>query len=266
MKSYFKSLFHYLRLFHYWNRGHSFQPKEALKRIHFEESKVDNPLKTFFDAKHSGRGIWKWTHYFDVYHRHLSTHRSKPVQMLEIGIYSGGSLDMWYSYFGSESTIHGVDIEPACAKYANAYTHIHIGDQADHAFWQRFKKEVPLLDVIVDDGGHQAYQQEATFEALFDHLAPGGVYICEDIHGRFQAFGYYLMGLATGLHAMLPSSLPLSNPSTALQSQIASVHVYPYIVVIEKLATPRKAFYSEKHGEEWNPFYDTQHQLIRQPD
>lgn len=159
--------------------------------------------------------------------------------------------------------MYGVDIEPACTKYANAHTHIYIGDQADKTFWENFKKEVPLLDVIVDDGGHQAYQQQATFEALFDHLAPGGVYICEDIHGRFQAFGYYLMGLATGLHCMLPSSVALSNPTTLLPSQIASVHVYPYLVVVEKHGESRTALSSEKHGTEWNPFYNSNNQLVR---
>ena len=30
-----------------------------------------NPLRAFFDARTEGRGIWKWLHYFDIYHRHL---------------------------------------------------------------------------------------------------------------------------------------------------------------------------------------------------
>src|SRR5690349_627605 len=30
-----------------------------------------NPLEEYFDSVTEGRGIWKWTHYFDIYHRHF---------------------------------------------------------------------------------------------------------------------------------------------------------------------------------------------------
>jgi hypothetical protein len=61
----------------------------------------DNPLWQYFTNHNEGRGIWKWNHYFPIYHRHFSKFIGKPVKILEIGIYSGGSLDMWRSYFGS---------------------------------------------------------------------------------------------------------------------------------------------------------------------
>ena len=34
------------------------------------------------------------------------------VTVLEVGIYSGGSLLMWRDYFGADCTIYGVDIQP----------------------------------------------------------------------------------------------------------------------------------------------------------
>lgn len=37
--------------------------------------------------------------------------------VLEVGVYSGESLEMWHSYFGEGSHIYGVDIEPACKAY-----------------------------------------------------------------------------------------------------------------------------------------------------
>ena len=40
-------------------------------RAHLAAS-IDGELRNFFDAHHSGPGIWKWTHYFDAYVRHLS--------------------------------------------------------------------------------------------------------------------------------------------------------------------------------------------------
>jgi hypothetical protein len=57
---------------------------------------------------------------------------------------------------------------------------IFIGDEEDRKFWRRFKAEVPAVDIVIDDGGHQTQQQVVTLEELLPHLRPGGVYICED--------------------------------------------------------------------------------------
>src|SRR5207248_1717332 len=73
-----------------------------------------NPLEAYLDAYEKGPGIWKWRHYFDVYHRHLSKFVGREVHVVEIGIQSGGSLRMWRHYFGDRALIYGVDIDPTC--------------------------------------------------------------------------------------------------------------------------------------------------------
>src|SRR5215470_2208525 len=73
-----------------------------------------NPLEEYFDAVTEGPGVWKWRHYFPIYHRHLSKFVGRAVHVVEIGVYSGGSLAMWRSYFGDDCRIYGVDIDPAC--------------------------------------------------------------------------------------------------------------------------------------------------------
>src|SRR5262249_13726373 len=109
-----------------------------------------NPLEQFFDGRTEGRGIWKGQPYFEIYDRHFSKFVGKDVHMLEIGIYSGGSLEMWKDYFGLRAHIYGVDIEAACESYEDPQTKIFIGDQADRSFWERFKQDVPKLDIVVD--------------------------------------------------------------------------------------------------------------------
>lgn len=121
-----------------------------------------NPLRLYFDKHTKGHGIWKWRHYFDIYHRHFSKYCDQKVNILEIGIYSGGSLEMWRSYFGSQCHIYGVDIEEACKVYNNEYTSVVIGDQADPLFWQKFKQNVQGIDILIDDGGHTPQQQKVT--------------------------------------------------------------------------------------------------------
>src|SRR5215472_16408253 len=85
------------------------------------------PLKQYFEAHDQGRGVWKWNHYFEVYERHFSRFRRTPVRVLEIGVYSGGSLEMWSEYFGPEAQIYGVDIEPACKAYDSDSVKVLIG-------------------------------------------------------------------------------------------------------------------------------------------
>ena len=69
-----------------------------------------NPLQDFFN-RHQGRLMSKWTHYFDVYHRHFARYRGTPCTIVEIGVYHGGSLELWRDYFGPRARIIGVDIE-----------------------------------------------------------------------------------------------------------------------------------------------------------
>ena len=73
-----------------------------------------NPLIEYLEKNPSGRVVHRWRHYFDIYHRHFSRFRGDSIVMIEIGIFNGGSLRMWKDYFGSNSTIVGVDINPGC--------------------------------------------------------------------------------------------------------------------------------------------------------
>ena len=216
-----------------------------------------NPLAQFFESRQTGPGIFKWTHYFEIYHRHLSKFIGQSPNVLEIGIYSGGSLDMWRQYFGEEAQLYGVDIQPACRAYETRNTSIIIGDQGDHSFWKQAKKTIPALDVVIDDGGHLPEQQIVTFEALLPHLCPGGVYICEDIHGEANNFAAFIQGVADGLNAGRISrheNEELSAGLTSVQAVIHAVHQYPFVAVIEKRLEPRSELRALRHGTEWQPF------------
>src|SRR4029434_2154870 len=51
----------------------------------------ESPLRKYFDSHQTGRGIWKWNHYFDIYHNHFKKFVGREVHIVEVGIYSGGS-------------------------------------------------------------------------------------------------------------------------------------------------------------------------------
>ena len=140
-----------------------------------------NQLEHFF-KKEDHRLIHKWNHYFEIYDRHLQHLKDKKINILEIGISHGGSLQMWEYYFKGNASIYAVDINPECKKLESENIKIFIGSQEDETFLRNLKKNIPIVDVLIDDGGHTMRQQITTFKHLFDHVADNGIYICEDLH------------------------------------------------------------------------------------
>jgi hypothetical protein len=162
---------------------------------------------------------------------------------------------MWREFFGSDSTIHGVDIQEPCRAYEGPNVHIHIGDQSNRSFWKEFKRKVPSLDILIDDGGHTPEQQRVTLEEMLPHINPGGVYICEDIHGLGNDFFIFLAGVLDQFNYYKHTDEEvIASEVTPFQSIYHSVHFYPYLVVIEKLPAPRDRLLSEKRGSIWQPF------------
>lgn len=214
-----------------------------------------NPLRAYFDALKEGPGVWKWLHYLELYHRHLHKFVGRQVTIVEVGVYSGGSMQMWRHYFGEGCRVHGVDIQEECKVYGDSHTTIHIGDQADRAFWKRFRESIPSVDVLIDDGGHRPEQQMVTLEEMLPHLRPGGVYICEDVHGSGNRFTAFAHSLANQLNtvALVPQQ-ELASAPTSFQAAVNSAHLYPFVVVIEKRDSTLKSFSAPKHGTEWQPF------------
>lgn len=222
-------------------------------------SEVSNPLLAYFNAHKEGAGIWKWMHYFDIYQRHFHKFAGREVHVLEVGIYGGGSLSMWREYFGERCHIYGVDIEAACMAHSGEKTKVFIGDQADRAFWAKVKKAVPTVDILIDDGGHHPEQQRITLEEMLPHIRSGGVYLCEDIHGANNEFAAYVQGLASGLNFATPAEMPkdtagLAFAVTGLQATIHSIHLYPFVAVIEKREGNLGLLIAPKHGTQWQQF------------
>jgi cephalosporin hydroxylase len=120
--------------------------------------------------------------YSGVYEELLSPLRLSVTTVLEIGVRYGGSLKAWADYFPN-AIIHGIDdgSEDGIWTPDRERIHVHYGDSTRpetlHAVGSRFGP----FDFLCDDGCHDPYVQIATFAALRPFLAPGGVYVIEDI-------------------------------------------------------------------------------------
>ncbi len=218
-------------------------------------------LEAYAEGHVEGPGIFKFPHYFDIYDRHLSRFRGREVHIVEIGVAGGGSLGMWRTYLGPDAQIVGIDIDPGCRRFQDDGIAIVIGDQGDPAFWAAFVEDHPRIDIVIDDGGHLPEQQAVTLEQLLPHIQAGGVYVCEDIHGPGQPFQAFLDGLTRPL-----SSVREGGTATALsplQREVASVHRYPILTVIEKTTWSPAAFDARKYGTEWPGVDDSARQMYQ---
>jgi hypothetical protein len=208
---------------------------------HGVEELREDPLFGYFSSHRAGRVLDKWAHYFPIYSRHFAPYRGRPVRILEIGIYRGGSLDMWHWYFGPQVTLVGVDIDED-AKAASDPRHVvEIGDQTDADFLRRVAEEHGPFDIIIDDGGHEMQQQIVTTETLFPLLADGGVFLVEDTHtsywdsyeggrnraGTFMEWAKNRLDDVNGFHQPGPVD-------PVWTGQLDGVHVYDSVVVFDK--------------------------------
>jgi hypothetical protein len=208
---------------------------------HGVEDLREDPLFGYFSSHRAGRVLDKWAHYFPIYSRHFAPYRGRPVRILEIGIYRGGSLDMWQWYFGDQVTLVGVDIDEDARAASDPRHVVEIGDQTDADFLRRVAEQHGPFDIIIDDGGHEMQQQIVTTETLFPLLADGGVFLVEDTHtsywesyeggrnreGTFMEWVKHRLDDVNGFHQ--PS--PIDPVWTG---QLDGVHVYDSVVVFDK--------------------------------
>lgn len=210
-----------------------------------------NPLIEYIENYCEGPGVFKWNHYLDIYHQYLQKFIDRKVSLLEVGVYSGGSLEMWRNYLGERSTVYGVDILEGCKKFENEYTKIFIGDQGDELLWNKILDEVSSIDIVIDDGSHRSDDQIVTFEKTFSFLSPGGVFICEDIHGSDHPFLVYLQGLLRNMNLVTWGRAISGVETSPIQTWLKSIHFYTYMVVIEKSEHPNDILIAHKKGSEW---------------
>jgi SAM-dependent methyltransferase len=206
----------------------------------------------------AARGIYELhEHYF----RHLA---DQPISLLELGVHKGASLKTFATYFAKGQVV-GVDAKDKGADYA-AFPNVtfRVCDQRDGPRLATLCAELAPdgFDIIIDDASHIGTWSLASYQALFDHLKPGGFYVVEDWGtgywddwpdgSRFQQFtadstfgaigkripshdfgmvGFvkYLVDEVAGGRIRLTSTAPRSRPD-----RLQAMHVHKQMVVLEK--------------------------------
>lgn len=133
---------------------------------------------------HTNKVSDKWSFYLLEYERIFFFDRNRPINLLEIGIQNGGSLEIWAKYFPNAVNIIGCDINPDCStlNYSEPNIHLFVGNANDSTIHRSILEVAPKLDIVIDDGSHKSSDIVRSFALYFPDLEEGGLYIAEDLH------------------------------------------------------------------------------------
>lgn len=202
----------------------------------------DNGFLHRYFLENSSKRLHKWIHYFDIYEKHFSRFRNESPVLLEIGVFGGGSLEMWKDYFGPGAQIVGLDINPECKKHERDGIEIFIGSQDDPAVIQSILKKHPRIDLVIDDGSHLNHHMMSTFEMLYDCIHPHGIYMVEDTHtcywdeygGGLRRPGSFMEYAKTKIDEIHAVHSRNTLPVSPFTRSTDSISFYDSVVVFEK--------------------------------
>ncbi|TFF25175.1 class I SAM-dependent methyltransferase [Jiella endophytica] len=189
-----------------------------------------------------GKRLHKWFHYFDVYERHFERFRGKAPLVIEIGVFGGGSLAMWREYFGRDCRVVGLDINPECKQHEAEGIDVQIGSQADPDFLKTILDKYGAPDIVIDDGSHRMAHMRASFDHLYHHLNPTGVYLVEDTHTCYMPkYGGGLKAEGSFMEFVKDKLDEINAPHTAGQVPVSqftrstkSISIYDSVIVFER--------------------------------
>ena len=134
--------------------------------------------------------------YTDLYALLLDGRRHSTLNVTEIGIMSGQSMQLWHDYF-PRATVWGADnwIRSTVREHLKPLApRVHLlGTDSQSPGKVAALKLAPLsMDLIIDDGAHKPVANEKTLLAFWPYLKPGGFYIIEDVVTGADANGQFV--------------------------------------------------------------------------
>lgn len=216
-------------------------------------------LRQLYD-EHTGKVSDKWALYLDIYDRAFAPYRDRPVSLVEVGVQNGGSLEIWSRYFPAARAIVGCDVDARCAqlRFDDPRIAVVVAPANSRQAAQAILERAAPIDIFIDDGSHTSPDIVASFCNYFPHVAPGGLYVIEDLHCAYfpeyqggiearSAMGFLKL-LVDGIHhddwktqasfsQLIEGFLPPGAKRDAtLAAGIASITFYDSVCVIARSA------------------------------
>jgi hypothetical protein len=145
-----------------------------------------------FQMPSAGFATDKISHGYLPTYTHIARTLGPAARICELGVWNGGSLDMWRSLF-PEATIAGVDNDPE-AYWPDDAIKIAM-NQDDPGLARVLDSHEGGWDLIVDDASHDGKLTRAALDNLWPLVSPGGFYVIEDWFTGFDCFPDYDEGM-----------------------------------------------------------------------
>ena len=134
----------------------------------------------------------------DLYAMLFTPIRQQVLNVTEIGVAAGQSLQMWHDFF-PRAQLWGLDLKSgACfercpSKFAgHPRVHLRWGNSCKKPHVDRLGFARESMDLVLDDGDHFPLSNEITLVHFWPFVKKGGYYVIEDVAtGARQATGRY---------------------------------------------------------------------------
>jgi hypothetical protein len=123
--------------------------------------------------------------YLPLYQKLLINKKETAKNVLEVGIYMGGSIKLWNDFF-TNATVHGLDIMnihhvwDELKNKNNIVLHTSTNAYDNHYFNQTFLNKIKF-DFMLDDGPHTLESMKQFIRLYSQVMTDDGILIIEDV-------------------------------------------------------------------------------------
>jgi hypothetical protein len=214
-------------------------------------------MNSLFDTDKELQSTKDWTGFLKIYDKYFKNYKNKEINILEIGVDKGKSLELWRNYF-TKAKICGIDIAEMNFKIDGV--ELITADQTNLKSLKEICEKYKSFDIIIDDGSHVSKHIIASFSFLFDYLSDDGLYAVEDLQtSYFPRFGGSRINLKTKKTALnflksLTDSINYEHNDKPFYKKkkfdglIEYIHFYQNISILKK-GQSKKIFYKDEKKE-----------------
>lgn len=185
-----------------------------------------------------------------VYHDLFRHFGYSKINILELGVKSGGSVSTWEKWLKIAHNYHHVvlDSNPLVKQLAGAdNVHIEIGSSDDISLLHSICRRFGPFDVIIDDGSHSTQATIIALRTLYPCMKSNGFYSIENTmmisHAErtggestlfeSQTFNQHIAKLYDSMHSYWLGSVD-PGVDVIFQHKIKQIHLYDGLLILER--------------------------------
>lgn len=183
-------------------------------------------------------GANKPAYYLPTYTQLLAFRRWDELNLLELGVATGGSLLVWRDYL-PRARVTGLDRQLPALDEPGDRVRMYAGQQDDEALLTRIADERGPFDVVIDDCSHVASATAASMRVLWPRLrGSGSLYVIEDwgtgYWPEWPDGAAFAPGHTAGMVGLVKDLVDAVGREMAADSGYARLTIEPGLAVAEK--------------------------------